>query len=147
MSAGSALAVGSFTRLRLERVTVVNAPQLLHLDPRVRKVDGLMRRSLHLKLELRQMAAAVMLSASRFSHLFKAQTGISPAQYLKSIRLETAKDLLGGSHFSIKEVAAQVGLEPSRFSRNFREVYGVTPLQYRAAAFNETRAEPASAQL
>jgi len=143
MSTGSfAMAAGSFTPLHADRAVRGRAEWRLRLDPRIRKVDGLMQRNLHLKLGLREMAAAIALSPSRFSHLFKAQTGVSPAQYLKSLRLEKARDLLGGSHLSIKEVAAQVGLEPNRFCRNFRGVYGVRPLQYRLAVSSGARDDP-----
>ena len=116
-----------------EPVRVFCAPRLFR-DPRIRKIEGLMRRNLHLRLDVPELAAAVALSPSRFSHLFKAQTGISPAQYLKSIRLEKAKGLLEGTHLSIKEVAGCVGLDSSRLGKNFREVYGVTPSQHRFVA-------------
>ena len=92
-----------------------------------------MQHHLHAKLSLPELAAAVALSASRFSHLFKTQTGVSPARCLKSMRLQKARDLLEGSNLIIKDVAVHVGLNPSAFSASFREIYGVTPLQYRSA--------------
>jgi AraC family transcriptional regulator, arabinose operon regulatory protein len=120
-----------------EPVRVFCAPRLF-CDPRILKIEGLMRRNLHLKLGLRELAAAIALSPSRFSHLFKAQTGLSPAQYLKSIRLQKAKGLLEGTHLSIKEVAGCVGLDSSRLGKTFREIYGVRPSQYRSVAFKQT---------
>lgn len=132
MSANSvAVAIESSTRLHPDRVRLVSLPPQLYLDPRVLKGEGFMRRNLHLKLGLSELAGAIALSPSRFSHLFKVQAGLSPAQYLKCIRLQKAKDLLEGTDFSIKEVAGKVGLDPSRLSKSFKEKYGMTPLQHR----------------
>jgi len=118
-------------QLHPDLVGPVRTLQHFYLDPRVRRAQGLMQRNLHRKLCLRELAGFVAISSSRFSHLFKAQTGISPAQYLKHVRLRKAKDLLEGSILSIKEVAGRVGLDPSRLIKRFKEVYGVTPLRYR----------------
>lgn len=120
-----------------EPARVLCAPRLF-CDPRILKIEGLMQRNLHLKLGLSALAAAIALSPSRFSHLFKAQTGLSPAQYLRSIRLRTAKGLLEGTHLSIKEVAGCVGLDSSRLGKSFRETYGLTPSQHRLAVVRQT---------
>ncbi len=136
-----AIATESAAGLHPRPLLLLCPPGQLYLDARVRKVQLLMQHRLHVKLSLRELAAAVSLSASRFSHLFKIQTGISPAQYLKSMRLQKAGDLLEGSHLSIKEVAVHVGLNPSRFSESFRKIHGVTPLQYRFAALR-TQSNP-----
>lgn len=130
-----AIATESVSRLHPGRDAWVCPPRRLNTDPRVRKVEALMRRNLHLKLCLRELAGSTSISASRLSHLFKTETGVSPAQHLKSIRLQRAKELLEGSNLSIKEIAAHVGLDPSRLSKAFREAYGVTPWRYRFGHF------------
>jgi transcriptional regulator GlxA family with amidase domain len=135
-----AVATESSTRFRPDSVSLL-CPRRLYRDPRVRKMEGLMQHNLHLKLGLRELAAAIALSPSRFSHLFKAQTGLSPSQYLKSIRIQRAKELLETSHLSIKEVASHVGLDSSQLSKGFRRTYGVTPLQHRFTAFDQSRGE------
>jgi transcriptional regulator GlxA family with amidase domain len=103
----------------------------LYLDPRIRKVVGLMCRNPHLRLSLSRLAGAIALSPSRFSHLFKAETGVSPAQFLKSIRLQRSRDLLGSTNLSVKEVAGCVGLGVSHLIREYRNTYGATPRQHR----------------
>lgn len=103
----------------------------LWIDPRVRRVKSLMERNLHRPLHLDELARAEALSASRLSHLFKRQTGLSPAQQFKLVRLRRAKQLLESSALSVKEVATSVGLDASRFVREFRRAYGATPLQGR----------------
>jgi len=100
-------------------------------DPRVRCLEALIRRDLHRRMRLAELAAIMRISASRLSHLFSAHTGVSPGQYLKAVRLRQARAFLEGSPLSVKEVAARVGLNPSRFAREFRQRHGMTPRQYR----------------
>jgi len=102
------------------------------LDVRVQKIVMTMRRDLRAKLTLGDMARAVNLTTFHFCHLFKAQTGSSPARYLKALRLERARELLETTFLSIKEIRALVGLnDESHFARDFRAVYRLTPQQHR----------------
>ena len=102
------------------------------LDIRVQNVVSLMRRDLRARFTLNDMARAVNLTSFHFCHLFKAQTGSSPAKYLKSLRLERARELLETTFLSVKEIRALVGLnDESHFARDFRTTYGLTPQQYR----------------
>jgi len=74
----------------------------------------------------------VNLSASRFRHLFKQETGTSPAQYLKDYRMRKAEKMLRTTFFSVKQILKQVGLTSSaHFVRDFRDLHGLTPTEYR----------------
>jgi AraC family transcriptional regulator len=102
------------------------------MDVRVQNVLALMRRDLRAKLTLNDMARSVNLTSFHFCHLFKAETGRSPAKYLKAVRLERARELLETTFLSVKEIRALVGLnDESHFARDFRTTYGVTPQQHR----------------
>ena len=144
MSASSiVIAAEDSTRTSVSFAGVVHPPRQRYRDPRIRKMEGLIRHNPHLKLGLCDLAAAIALSPSRFSHLFKRETGLSPVQYLKLTRIQKAKGLLEATHLSIKEVAGQVGLDSSRLGKSFKETYGMTPLQYRLITY----AQPADARL
>ena len=102
------------------------------MDVRVQKIISLMRRDLRAKLTLNDMARIVNLTSFHFCHLFKVETGSSPARYLKALRLERARELLETTFLSAKEVRALVGLnDESHFARDFRALYGLTPQQHR----------------
>ena len=102
------------------------------MDTRVQNVVALMRRDLRARLTLGDMARSVHLTTFHFCHLFKSETGTSPAKYLKALRLERARELLETTFLSVKEIRVLVGLnDESHFTRDFRAVYGLTPLQYR----------------
>lgn len=108
------------------------------MDERVRRVIALMRTNLHRDLPLSEIRMSVQLSSSHLRQLFKGDTGMSLARYLKKLRLERATELLETTFLSIKEVAAKVGLRSvNHFVTDFKTAYGVTPTQF-AARYRKT---------
>ena len=78
------------------------------------------------------LAALVNLSPSRFRHLFKQETGTTPAQYLKDARLRKAEKMLRMTFLTIKQILKQVGITSNtHFVFDFRQKYGMTPTAYR----------------
>ncbi|NLU95362.1 hybrid sensor histidine kinase/response regulator transcription factor [Chitinophaga sp. Ak27] len=66
-------------------------------------------------------------------------TGKSPLDFIRSIRLKRAAQLLNNSGMSIAEVAYQVGFNnPKVFSKLFKEEFRVTPSEYAASLKNKT---------
>lgn len=103
------------------------------MDRRVETALHLMKGNLQQKTSLSGIAACVNLSASRLSHLFKTETGVSPAKYLKHARMERAKQLLETSFLSVKQIMVAVGInDSSHFVRSFKNAYGLTPTDYRS---------------
>jgi transcriptional regulator GlxA family with amidase domain len=102
------------------------------MDLRVQQALRLISEDVRRPLLLEEVARAVNLSTPRLRYLFKAETGMTPAQHLKSIRMERAKELLEGTFLNVKQIMLQVGInDESHFVRDFRELYGVTPAEYR----------------
>jgi len=102
------------------------------MDPRVEKVVTTMREEFRRDPSWSEMAQVVNLSPSRLRYLFKKETGVAPAHYLKAFRLEQAKELLGSTFLSVKEIISSVGVnDQSHFIREFKKSYGLTPAQYR----------------
>ena len=78
------------------------------------------------------LAVQVNLSPSRFRHLFKQETGTTPAQYVKEVRVRRAAKLLRTTFLTIKQILKQVGLgSNAHFVHDFRKLYGITPTAYR----------------
>ncbi|NLR77144.1 hybrid sensor histidine kinase/response regulator transcription factor [Chitinophaga eiseniae] len=60
-------------------------------------------------------------------------TGRSPLEFIRSMRMKRAAQLLNKSGMSIAEVAYQVGFNnPKVFSKLFKEEFGITPSEYAA---------------
>lgn len=103
------------------------------MDERVQAATSLMHSSLDRELSVEDMARAVNLSPSHFSHLFKAETGVSPLQYLKALRMRKAKELLDTTFLNVKQVMNSVGIrDKCNFARYFKRTYGLTPAKYKA---------------
>jgi two-component system response regulator YesN len=82
---------------------------------------------------LAEIAKASHLSVSRLAHLFKEQMGVTPIDYVTSVRIERAKALLLGTDLSCTEIGFQAGYgNPSYFTRTFKLFVGMTPRQFRA---------------
>ncbi len=93
------------------------------LDPRVQAA---------MEYLCRNLAGQVHLSASRLAHLFRAQTGTTPQQFLEVQRLDRAKQLLALTPHSIKEVAHLVGFaNPFYFTMRFKRYTGQSPRAWR----------------
>jgi transcriptional regulator GlxA family with amidase domain len=102
------------------------------MNPRAERALENMKRNLHRRITVGELARSVGLSNSRFSHLFKHQYGMPPAKYLRTLRLEKASRLLETTLLSIKEIAGQVGYyDGYHFSRDFKRAMGLTPSEFR----------------
>ena len=78
------------------------------------------------------MAAECGLTERSFLRRFKAATGQSPLEYVQTLRIEEAKEMLETGSTPLDDIAAQVGYsEPSAFRHLFRRLVGVTPSAYR----------------
>jgi len=78
------------------------------------------------------IAVSLNLSLSRLRSLFKEQTGLSIACYVKHLRLRRAHILLQQSLLTVKQVMAAVGLDDhSHFSRDYKKQFGESPSQTR----------------
>ena len=76
------------------------------------------------------LAEQMNMSRSNFYRKIKALSGMSPNDYLKTLRMNRAAELIV-SGTRISEVAAQVGFTSSSyFAKCFKAQYGVLPKEY-----------------
>ncbi|WP_339640350.1 GlxA family transcriptional regulator [Jannaschia helgolandensis] len=79
-----------------------------------------------------EMIARSGLPSRTFSRRFGRATGYQPLDYVQSLRIEEAKQLLETSTTSIEEIGIEVGYDdPSYFRRLFKRKVGVSPRHYR----------------
>lgn len=77
-------------------------------------------------------AKAHHISTNYFIRILKQYTGMTPKQYIVSIRMTNAQMLLESSNYTIQQIASFVGYEDTPyFGRLFKRMVGVTPSQYR----------------
>ncbi len=105
------------------------------IDPRIEIVVDYVVLHPTEKYTPKKMASMVELSKQRFSSLFKANTGKTPMEYVREIRLVTAARKLLTSNDNINDIAYAVGYEDANyFIREFKTAFGYTPNQYRQVA-------------
>lgn len=88
------------------------------------------KKNLHQKLSIDNIAKLTYVSKSNFFKMFKDELGTSPNDFILQERINRAKELLA-SQISIKETAYQTGFSDTNyFTRVFKQWVGVTPKSY-----------------
>lgn len=83
-------------------------------------------------IRIKELSDRFHISQSRLIALFHEQYGTSPQEYLMTLRIERAKDLLQNHHVTVKEASLSVGIHnPLYFSRLFKKKNGIAPSAWR----------------
>lgn len=102
------------------------------LPPAVDAALSFMSDNLHQRPQLNDIAAAVGLSASHFSYVFRQHMGVPPIDYFLTLKVQYACHLLDTTDMTVKQIALTLGYEdPYYFSRLFRKIMGKAPASYR----------------
>lgn len=93
-----------------------------------RYIDTHFRESLNLD----QLAEIVHINKYHMVHSFTKTYGISPINYLLSLRLQESRFLLQSTDYSMAQIAQMVGFSsPCYFSQVFHKAMGISPREYR----------------
>lgn len=80
-----------------------------------------------------QMATDIAMSRSKLYDKMRNMLGISPADFIRNVRLKRAALLLTDTTLTISEIAERVGFATARnFSQQFKKMFGVLPSEYRS---------------
>ncbi len=81
---------------------------------------------------IEQLAAEVAMSKTHLNRKIQGIAGMTPLQFIRSIRLKRAAQLLRDSQYNISEIAYMAGFNTLKyFNKHFKEEFGMTPTQYR----------------
>jgi AraC family transcriptional regulator len=98
----------------------------------LQRVLDRMKAEMATNIDINTLAAESGYSRSHFLHMFRAEMGCSPHQWLTRLRIEEAKKMLWQDSFSLFDIAVTCGFSHSaHFSSRFRQIVGVTPSEYR----------------
>jgi transcriptional regulator GlxA family with amidase domain len=119
------------------------------MDPRIREIMEMLQNQVSIaqanprtttgeaakqdeKLSTEELAFSVNLSESRLLVLFKADTGLTPMQYLKKLKMERAREMAENTHLKITEILEIFGFDnPSHFRRDFKREHGSSLIECR----------------
>lgn len=86
------------------------------------------------ELNLTRLAGQVYLSPRYLSDLFIRKTGCGINKYIKTVRMEQAKERVLNTNQKIQDISKDVGYPNfSYFCRSFRETFGQTPESFRTS--------------
>lgn len=95
---------------------------------------------LHTKITLEDVGNAASLSPNYLNSLFKKEKGMTIQQYIRTRRIEAAKNMILYSDYTETEVAEFLAFSSSsHYIKIFREDVGLTPRQYRQKNFRKHR--------
>lgn len=121
----------------VEAVAGGNARSVLLSPADSRRISRVLRHiELHAAepLDLTALAAVACMSKYHFLRSFRRSTGVTPHQYLLSLRLRRAAQQLCNSTAPVSSIAFDAGFgDLSTFNAGFRVQFGVSPGNFRAA--------------
>ena len=83
-------------------------------------------------IKVEDVAKQINFSPSHFASVFRQEVGVTFLDYLTSLRIEAAKNLLRYTQRTLPDIAAEVGYQDARyFSKLFKNSVGLKPSEYR----------------
>ena len=130
------------------------SPRKVAVDPRVERVQELVYRNYADRLSLAQAGDCAGIGVHALSRLFRRVTGSTYTDFLISVRVARACELLSKSDAQVSSICYLVGFNNiSNFNRHFRRLKSMTPSEYRnrmsgrfgAARVRQLRLQPVRA--
>ena len=83
-------------------------------------------------IRITELAKMENVSMTTYNFHFKRQMGMSPTQYILTLRMHSAKELLKSSKISVRDISAMVGYDDFNFfTKVFKKYTGQSPSAYR----------------
>ena len=103
-----------------------------HLDGIIEDTKRVLEKEYHQNISLKHLSTLVGISPYHLNRLFKNETGMTPRQYLESMRMAEAKRMLLSSGLSNADIAFEVGYQSlSSFYSAFKRSTGCSPAEYK----------------
>ncbi len=100
--------------------------------PEINRILEYCRQHYNRNISLKAMATMVRMEEHYLSRLFRQKTNDSLINYVQTLRLDKAKELLAHTSQPVAEIGRSVGFpNENYFAKTFRKHFGQTPSQYR----------------
>lgn len=117
---------------RIEHIKSVKPATRKELLRRISKATDYLHENAFTNLQLDAVSRTCGLSKFHLLRVFKAVYGLTPQQYVSSLRLAKARQLLATTNWSIQEIAVTLGFsELPAFTRFFKKQCGISPRCFR----------------
>ncbi len=119
---------------------------LLEMNPKSDRIQDALayaRQNLRTVTSVEDLAQAAGLSLRQFSRAFRAETRMSPAKAIESLRLDAARLMIEQSRHPVDVVARETGFgDQERMRRAFIRVFGQSPQALRGRAAGRVASNP-----
>ena len=106
-----------------------------HIMPHVQSAMAIVRERYAEDIHLCDVAAALGLSDGYLSSIFASELGVGFKEYLRTVRIRHAMQMLAATDESVTAIALASGFGSfSNFERSFSKMCGATPREYRRHA-------------
>jgi YesN/AraC family two-component response regulator len=113
-------------------VTYLKEKRDVKVNRAIIRVQEFIRNNYNNDLTLKMASDFVGLSESHLSNIFTKKTGQTFTDYLTSVRIEKAKELLETTNLKVYEVGVSIGYaNVEHFSRVFKKFTGLSPNNYK----------------
>lgn len=110
----------------------VGTAQAGRYSPAIARVVNYLHLHVSQVLDMERLAVLAKCSANHLGRQFKAETGMTIAQYLAKERCHKAAELLAHTDLPVQDISAHVGyLDNNYFAKIFKSCIGDTPTAYR----------------
>lgn len=114
------------------KIPSVKSAVKIELYQRIRQAQDYIWSNYDKQLELDDICLTIGMSKFHFLRVFKSCIGISPYQYLKTIRHRKALTLLTKTKLPINEIAHDLGYDVvNSFNKSFNNLEGISPSKFR----------------
>lgn len=121
-----------YSQLFINITVMLKIESVYATDDVVEKMKTYIKRNYKNDITLEYLSSLFYLNRSYCSHLFKEKTGEKFVDFINSIRINKAKQLLTNSDKKMYQIAKAVGYDNVKyFFRIFNKFEGVTPEQFR----------------
>jgi len=97
---------------------------------RTAKAVTWLRENFEKTLNVDELASRAGMSRSTLHHHFRGLTAMSPVQFQKQLRLQTARQKMLSEELDAASAAFEVGYEsPSQFNREYKRLFGKPPMR------------------
>ncbi len=123
---------GLYQKALRDFTTAVAQKGKRHYSTVIQKAIHYIHIHLHEKITLENVSDYIGLSPCYLSRLFKKETGLSMVDYIQKERVESARNMLIYSEYSVSAISEYLHFSTqSYFIKIFRKYMGMTPAKYR----------------
>ncbi len=115
-----------------EQLTYSDRSYLNHEDESILHIQLWLQENFDQQISIKELAVNNGMSERTLARKFKKLTQLTPTEYIQTLRVERAKELIQATNLTMTEIAEKTGFyDPSHFSKKFIQINGLSPNKYR----------------